>query len=654
MAIISVSKSLTGSGLRMRGLASLIALALALGHVESLPSVGDLNADGQDKVVLRHHSSDERTFSLLDAHGATRVRANAVEVHAVWLFPSASDPSGRRGFARVVNRTGEAGEVSIVAIDDAGTRRDRVTLSLHANSTAHFNSNDLEIGNAAKGLSGGVGSGEGAWRLELTSALDIEVLSYIRSPGGFLTAMHDLAPSDGMYHRVPIFNPGSNPNQVSVLRLINAGNEAAQVRIAGIDDAGESPGREVQVSVPAGAATTLSAAALEFGGEGFEGALGDGAGKWRLTVISQPPVATMSLLENSTGHLTNLSTAPRPHRGGVAQWAKAFVADNHVVDGTLYLSVRIDPDCTTDCERAFFPGTGPPDLGTIKEVTGVDLSIASASNEEWFHWVTERINDGRISNVRTVRTYADIETAQSEGDHALMFYVQRRATPRWSLEGDVTTLRRWYDDGLRVLQLAYGTGPERPDARTLDERLAHGSGEGENMGVTELGRAAIAEMNALGMIVDVSHSSRQTVLDAAMLSTAPIVATHANAEALTPISRNKDDEELLAIARTGGVIGVTPIRFMLDTDGDRRAGMSELIDHIEYMVDLVGIDHVAVATDSYIDGWDEDSSYYTDADLAAADRWVRLTIRLRVRGWSEDDLAKLLGGNFRRVFEEVL
>ena len=172
--------------------------------------------------------------------------------------------------------------------------------------------------------------------------------------------------------------------------------------------------------------------------------------------------------------------------------------------------------------------------------------------------------------------------------------------------------------------------------------------------MTDLGRFAIAEMNALGMIVDVSHSNRQTTLDTATLSTKPVIANHANADALTPVSRNKTDEELVAIAGTGGVIGVTTIRWMLDTDGDGDAGMDDFIAHVEYMVDLVGIDHVGISTDAWMDGWEQTSGHYADADLAAPDRWVRLTARLRARGWTQEDLAKLLGGNFLRVSREVL
>ncbi|MCY4011095.1 MAG: DUF1588 domain-containing protein [Gammaproteobacteria bacterium] len=238
--------------------------------------------------------------------------------HAVPLFPSASDAHGRQGFVRVVNRSDRAGEVSVAAHDDTDRSYPAVTLSIGANETRHFNSDDLEAGNAGKGLSGSTGAGEGDWRLELASGLDIEVLSYIRTADGFLTAMHDVAPRQGTRHRVAVFNPGSNANQRSLLRIVNAGGEAAQVAISGTDDAGASPGSGVAVAVPAGSSRTLAAQELETGGAGFEGSLGDGAGKWSLAVESDAPVAVMSLLSSPTGHLTNLSTAP----GGGAETAE--------------------------------------------------------------------------------------------------------------------------------------------------------------------------------------------------------------------------------------------------------------------------------------------------------------------------------------------
>ena len=178
----------------------------------------------------------------------------------------------------------------------------------------HFNSGDLEDGNAAKGLPEGVGPGEGDWRLVLDGDLDFEVLAYVRTADGALASMHDVVPVRDGRHRVAIFNPGGNPNQVSRLRLVNPGAEDAQVTITGIDDAGASPGGPVTVTVPAGASRTIAAADLEAGADGFAGALGDGVGKWRLAVTSARPVIVMSLLASPTGHLTNLSTAP--DRGG--------------------------------------------------------------------------------------------------------------------------------------------------------------------------------------------------------------------------------------------------------------------------------------------------------------------------------------------------
>ena len=231
--------------------------------------------------------------------------------HRVPLFPSASDPLGRQGFVRVINRSDRRGAVRIRAFDDAGRAHETVTLSLDAGHVAHFNSDDLELGNPHKGLDGSTGPGTGDWRLELSSELDIEVLAYIRTPSGFLTSMHETVASAGRRYGVATFNPGGNANQVSALRIANPGSQPAHVSVAGVDDAGGASAEVVRIEVPAGAARTLTAADLE-SGEGLRGELGDGTGKWRLTVDSEQPVAVMSLLASPTGHLTNLSTVP-PH-----------------------------------------------------------------------------------------------------------------------------------------------------------------------------------------------------------------------------------------------------------------------------------------------------------------------------------------------------
>ncbi len=136
------------------------------------------------------------------------------------------------------------------------------------------------------------------------------MLAYIRTEDGFLTSMHDTAPLLDDGYAVPIFNPGSNRNQVSRLHVVNAGEEDATVTIKGVDDLGVTPGGDVTMTVPAGRSRSVSAQLLEGGGDRLENSLGDGAGKWQLVVASDQPIQVMSLLESPTGHLTNLSTAP--------------------------------------------------------------------------------------------------------------------------------------------------------------------------------------------------------------------------------------------------------------------------------------------------------------------------------------------------------
>ena len=230
--------------------------------------------------------------------------------HRVPLLPA---DSGRRdGFVRVVNLSHHDGEALIDAVDDMGASRGSVRLQLDARQTVHFNAGDLAQGNAAKGLDGAVGTAQGDWRLTLTSTLDLLVLSYVRTPDGYLAAMHDVVPiaEDGT-HRMPFFNPGSNAEQLSKLRLLNNGGAAVSATVTGIDDAGQAS-TEARVNVPAGAALTVTAAELEAGGEGVSGRLGDGTGRWRLRLAADGPLTVMNLLESPEGHLANMSTVTRP------------------------------------------------------------------------------------------------------------------------------------------------------------------------------------------------------------------------------------------------------------------------------------------------------------------------------------------------------
>ena len=251
-----------------------------------------------------------RRLRVLVAESGHRIAFEPADpTHQVPLFPAASHPA-QQGFVRAINRSAHLGTVLIDVFDDMGVARGSLSLAIDGLSTVHFNSDDLELGNPYKGLSAGVGAGAGTWRLQLRSDLDIKVLGYIRTADGFVTSMHDRAALRAGRHYVPIFNPGSNYRQVSRLHLTNPGMEDASVSIEGTDDRGMTP-PAVLATVPAGASWELSAEQLETGdADGLVGSLGDGHGKWRLSIQSDAPIQVMSVLESPTGHLTNLSTRP--------------------------------------------------------------------------------------------------------------------------------------------------------------------------------------------------------------------------------------------------------------------------------------------------------------------------------------------------------
>ena len=231
------------------------------------------------------------------------------------LMLPASD-SFLQSFVRLINKSDEAGEVSITAVDDGGNVYDTVTVQLAALQTFHFNSGDLTDGNANKGI-GGIGAPmQGNWRLQIDTTLDVEALSYTRARDGFLTATHELLPAGDDGYLVNIFNPASNETQQSRLRLINWGAEDETVRIEGVDDGGNSTG-PVSLTLPAGHSRTLTAIDLEQGAVGLLGTLGDGRGKWQLTVRGNAgSIAAQSLLYASSGHVSNLSAAGLPASRG--------------------------------------------------------------------------------------------------------------------------------------------------------------------------------------------------------------------------------------------------------------------------------------------------------------------------------------------------
>ena len=234
--------------------------------------------------------------------------ATAETVFSVPLMRGADHPT-QQGFVRVTAT--ETGTITIDAWNDSGVL-ESTALSVVAGRTYHFNSDDLEFGNAAKGIDPGIGSGFGDSFVELKADFEFVATSYVRTDDGFLTGMGNiLVPSDGTsfgtacVYEATIFNPASNTNQVSSLRIVERGGDEAHVDIFGVDDDGISRG-PVSLTVPANGARTVTSQQLEDGGPDLEGTLGDGAGKWRLAIATDDVVVVMNLLESATGHLSNL------------------------------------------------------------------------------------------------------------------------------------------------------------------------------------------------------------------------------------------------------------------------------------------------------------------------------------------------------------
>ncbi len=252
------------------------------------------------------------------------VRLDTRLAAAVPFMPSASD-SMRQGFVRIINESGASGSVRILAFDDGGNAANPIEIQLGAGQSVHFNSSDLENGNANKGIEGVGPPAQGDWRLDIEAALAVRVLSFVRTGDGFLTAMHDRLLRFHLYLNkflalAETFNPGSNDQSVSSLRLVNTGGSAESVSIEGVDDQGNAAG-PVTLTLAAGEARTLSALDLETGNaQGLTGTLGDGKGKWRLFITAGQSVVGASLLKAATGHVTNLST------WGVSTWGVPAIA----------------------------------------------------------------------------------------------------------------------------------------------------------------------------------------------------------------------------------------------------------------------------------------------------------------------------------------
>ncbi len=325
--------------------------------------------------------------------------------------------------------------------------------------------------------------------------------------------------------------------------------------------------------------------------------------------------------------------------------AHAFFEETLLVDGISFPFYREG----TTMHRFFRNSEGKFDMAEYRAATGVGIAVWDIRNQKEMVKMVGGVDQGPFINGRVIRTFADVEAVQRDKQHGWMFYTQ---VP-WPLQGSIQPIEGWYRDGLRMFLLVYGSS--MPPAAGDELGTGSSGNDSESGGLTQLGKEVIAECNRLGIIVDVSHCSRKTTLEAAQLSTMPVTSTHSGCEAVTPARRNKSDEEIRAIAKTGGVFGITPIKFMLNDDKKPGASMSDFIEHLEHAIKVAGIDHVGIASDIKRNGVPEDEVVaYTCPELNSQERWLHVYDALKAKGYSDEDQAKIFGGNYQRVFRAVL
>jgi len=217
--------------------------------------------------------------------------------------------------------------------------------------------------------------------------------------------------------------------------------------------------------------------------------------------------------------------------------------------------------------------------------------------------------------------------------------------------------------GLRIIQLTYYE----------QNLLGEGCGERTNGGLSNLGIEVVKEMNRLGLLIDVAHSADQVTLDAIKYSSDPIIISHSNARSLVNHRRNKTDEQIKAVAEKGGMIGLTLYSPLCEVRKNIRPTFEDFFTILDYVVKLVGIDYVGLGLDlapfREIKSWERWAQLYPDlkprggfcarnitTDIEGKDhpeQTIEITKELIAHNYSEEDIQKILGMNFLRVFKEV-
>lgn len=296
------------------------------------------------------------------------------------------------------------------------------------------------------------------------------------------------------------------------------------------------------------------------------------------------------------------------------------------------------------------------DSYTAAGVTSVSLSLANDENKledvlAYLALIRKHIYSHPDKYILAI-TKEDILQAKKENKLAIRLMFQGASAP---LAMNVNFAELYLQLGISSLVIAY-------NIRTY---MGDGCIEEVDAGISHLGKRLIGELNQLGIIIDGAHSSMKTIMDSIEASKLPVIISHACAYGINPIPRNIRDEQIKAIAKSGGIIGINGIGLLL---GDKSASIKKYVDHIDYIVNLVGIPYVGIGLDNFYFG-DKFSEFMKNQPITNPSAYrkmvdasmftcikptqlINIVEELLQRQYSANDIKSILGENFLRVIEQ--
>lgn len=331
-----------------------------------------------------------------------------------------------------------------------------------------------------------------------------------------------------------------------------------------------------------------------------------------------------------------------------AERAEALHMESLIIDGLG--GALVHPEPPDDKGRPYMERLAESNIAAGNITLVAHSKTFEDACQEMFHYFNLfQIASDKVLHVKTV---ADIERAAREKKFGVIFGFQS-PTP---IDKDFWRWTILYQLGLRVCSLSY----MEPNL------MADGCMEPRNGGLSYYGIQAVNEMNRLGILIDLSHVGERSSLEAIEKSKKPCIFSHSNAKGITPSNRNLTDEQITAVAAKGGLVGLSPHGFMSHKTIGVQPIMSDYLDHFEYLQKLVGIDHIGLGSDIFEKpklSWETTTKLFYNSpwmretvlnrDYAKVHHVRNLTRGLVARGFSDDEIKKMLGGNFMRVLKQV-